>query len=690
MRLRTLFGSAFLALTVILVAKDQPVPSSIASVKVFLSGAEVTRSAKTGLVPGQTTLLFTGLSQELDPANIQVNGQGAFTILGVRHRLNSSDSTSSKQEIITIEARIKGLAAEIAREQADINLLSKEEARLVKNELFGGDKGVGMEELQRMNEYMQRRLEAISAGTLAKQERITGLNDALNEQHRKLVEVRGRKPVPTSEVLVEVSCKATLQVRLTLKYFVRSAGWTPAYDIRVKDISQPLELVYKAQVFQSTGEDWSDVALALSSGEPKKGAVMPLLSTWSLDFGMPRVPAAAPAPYQAGIREVRGFVRDERTGEPLPFVSITVVDAQGSTLNGTSTDFDGYYAIAIPDNGKELRFNYVGYNSQGTPISSGVINQNLSPGPELQEVAVVGHKTPLIDKDGGASAASVSREQIRNVPARSVTHIQGARTEDSYYYIDGVKVARGAGIGLPRSAIEEVQVGGAGVPANYGDITGGLLNVDRALAERAERRAVNFEFSISLPYSIPSDGQNHVVAVREERMPAQYKHYCTPKLDLDAFLFAKVTGWDTLNLLPGDAQIYFEGTFVGESRLDPTTTGDTLDLSLGRDKGITVQRTKRKDFSQKKTVGGKRIDSVGWELAVRNNKSQAVQLVITDQFPVAVRSEIEVELTESSDAQVSTERGFLTWKKALEPRASQTGNFGYSAKYPKEGVVVLE
>lgn len=669
---RSLVSPILVAFALICSGKEIPAPSTITNAKVFLSGAEITRIAKLGLPVGNTTLVFTRLSAELDPANIQVRGQGAFTILGVRHRLNSSDSVATKQAVTTIEARIKSLAAEITREQAAIELLTKEEARLAKNDLFGGDKGVSMEELQRMNEYMQRRIETISTGMINKQEHITELNEALNEQHRKLVEVRGRKPVPTSEVLVDVTCRTATEARLTLSYLVRSAGWTPSYDIRVKDIGQPLELVYKAQVFQSSGEDWNDVALALSSGEPKKGAVMPLLSIWLLDFGMPRAPATAPAPYRAGIREVRGFVRDEQSGEPLPFVSITVVDAQGTTLNGATTDFDGYYAIAIPDNGKELRFNYVGYNSQGTPINSGVINQNLAPGQELQEVAVTRYKAPLIDKDGGASGATISREQIRNMPARSITSIQGARGESSSYYIDGVKVAAGE------------------VPANYGDITGGLINVDRALAERAVRRAVNFEFNMEVPYSIPSDGQGHSVAVREERMEADYKHYCTPKLDLDAFLFAKVTGWDTLNLLPGDARIYFEGTYVGESRLDPTSTGDTLDLSLGRDKGITVQRTKRKDFSQKRTVGGKRVDSISWELAVRNNKEQAVQLVITDQFPISVRSEIEVELVETSAAQVSEEKGLLTWKKALAPRASETWTFGYSAKYPKEGLVVLE
>ena len=159
---------------------------------------------------------------------------------------------------------------------------------------------------------------------------------------------------------------------------------------------------------------------------------------------------------------------------------------------------------------------------------------------------------------------------------------------------------------------------------------------------------------------------------------------------VDAFLFAKVTGWEALNLLPGPMHIYFEGTYVGESELDLSAAGDTLDLSLGRDKGVAVQRTKRKDFSQKQTVGSKRTDSISWELAVRNNKAQAVQLIVTDQFPVAARSEIEVELVESSAARVDKAKGFLSWKKTIEPRTNAQWVFTYSVKYPKEGVVWLE
>ena len=88
-----------------------------------------------------------------------------------------------------------------------------------------------------------------------------------------------------------------------------------------------------------------------------------------------------------------------------------------------------------------------------------------------------------------------------------------------------------------------------------------------------------------MPYTIPSDGKNHQVGVQEQELTSSYKYYCTPKLDLDAFLFAQVTGWEGLNLLAGPAYIYFEGTYVGESLLDLAGVGDTLDISLGRDQG---------------------------------------------------------------------------------------------------------
>lgn len=204
---------------------------------------------------------------------------------------------------------------------------------------------------------------------------------------------------------------------------------------------------------------------------------------------------------QVGSGSLQGVVKDKKSGEPLPFVSV-VVENRGTRIAATQTDFDGNYKISPIDPGTyDVTVSYVGY--QPMKVTGVVVNSNkitfqdaeLNSGVDLEEVEVVRYKVPLIDKDGGASGTTVTRDQIAKMPARSATSIattvagastagtgggvsiRGARSENTYYYIDGVKVSAGAGIGLPKSAIEEVQVVTGGVPANYGDVTGGLVNI---------------------------------------------------------------------------------------------------------------------------------------------------------------------------------------------------------------------
>lgn len=211
--------------------------------------------------------------------------------------------------------------------------------------------------------------------------------------------------------------------------------------------------------------------------------------------------AAAPALAQVGTGSLKGKITDKKTGEPLPFVNI-VVENRGSQVTGGATDFDGNYFIKPIDPGTyDVVVSYVGYQpykNAGVVINSNIItflNIQLNAGIELKEFEVVQYTVPLINKDGGASGGTVTREDIAKMPGRSAASIattvagasdagtgggisiRGARTEATYYYIDGVKVPAGAGTGLPKGAIEEVQVITGGVPANYGDVTGGLINI---------------------------------------------------------------------------------------------------------------------------------------------------------------------------------------------------------------------
>lgn len=205
---------------------------------------------------------------------------------------------------------------------------------------------------------------------------------------------------------------------------------------------------------------------------------------------------------QVGTGTLQGTVKDKTTSEPLPFVSI-VIENQGARVAGGQTDFDGNYRITPIDPGSyDVTVSYVGY--QPLKVTGVIINSNnitfqdfsLNSGLELKDVEVIRYKVPLIDKDGGASGATVTRDQIAKMPTRTVNSIatsvagassagnsdggvsiRGSRSENTYYYIDGVKVPANAGLGLPKSAIEEVQVITGGIPASYGDVTGGLVNI---------------------------------------------------------------------------------------------------------------------------------------------------------------------------------------------------------------------
>lgn len=210
------------------------------------------------------------------------------------------------------------------------------------------------------------------------------------------------------------------------------------------------------------------------------------------------------------------------------------------------------------------------------------------------------------------------------------------------------------------------------------------------IANTVAYRTTTVEFVIETPFSIPTDGMPHMVGVKNHSIPATYKHYCTPKLDKDAFLYARTTGWEDLNLLPGAANVFFEGTFVGQSFLQLDVPKDTLDISLGRDKGVVVERVKRKTTNEKAVIGGSRTVTIGWDLAVRNTKATAVYLEVRDQFPLSPQSEIEVKLVESPGAQMNEQTGQLTWNISVEPRATKKLGFSYTVKHPKDMPVVLE
>lgn len=210
-----------------------------------------------------------------------------------------------------------------------------------------------------------------------------------------------------------------------------------------------------------------------------------------------------------------------------------------------------------------------------------------------------------------------------------------------------------------------------------------VANIPESDFENISVSELSAEFDIERTYTIPSDNKPYIVNVTEHDLPTMYKHYAVPKLDKDAFLLARITNWQDLNLIEGTANIYFGGTFVGQSFIETRNVSDTLDISLGRDNKVLVTRTKLKDYSSVKYIGSNRKETHAYRMVIKNNRKVPINIEVLDQVPVSQDSDIEVTTEEKSDAEKNDLTGKLKWLFNVEPNQSKTVDLTFTVKYPK-------
>src|SRR5690606_29889251 len=157
-----------------------------------------------------------------------------------------------------------------------------------------------------------------------------------------------------------------------------------------------------------------------------------------------------------------------------------------------------------------------------------------------------------------------------------------------------------------------------------------------------------------------------------------------PKLEKEAFLLAEIEDYSKYNLLSGEANIIFEGMYAGKTYIDPNSTSDTLRLSMGRDKKVSVKREKVADKSGSKFLSSYKEQTFTYDLTVKNNKKETVSLMLKDQYPISTDKDIQVELLESDGAKINKETGVLTWELKLKPGESKKLRISYKVRYPKD------
>lgn len=608
------------------VSGQTKVKTSVEKVTLFIDGAQVTRTEQVDIPAGNSTLVFTGLSPYLDDKSMQVAAKGRFTVTAVNRLFNHTDSLERSARQQALEQELANIRQQQKKQQAAREVIDAESDLLKVNCSVGNrNAATPLAAIKELNEYYASRMEELKRRTLELEGQLKTLSEREQQVLADLTQLGGRQTAPMSEVEVRIESPTACKGVFTLTYYVRNAGWFPSYDIRSGGLSEPVEISYKANIFQNTREEWKNVALTLSSSNPTTGSIAPQLKTWWLDYGM------APPRYNPSLTSntVSGTVFDEQR-EPLIGASVLV---PGTTV-GTSTDVQGRYSVTVPNGASSLQFNYIGYKSQTRAIAGNTMNVVMQEdNAQLDEVVVTGYGSA----PSAALTGRVAGVQARNKAATRTVEMEFADfAEES----DMMEVGQ-----------TQTQLG--------------------------------YEFEIRQPYTIPSDGKSVAAEIGRYRLPAVYTYRSTPKIDKDAFLVAETTDWAKLNLLEGEANVYFENTFVGKSILSPREAGDTLRFSMGRDRGIRIERTKESDYSARRAVGSNQTQTMGWKLTVRNTRTEPVVLMLTDQLPVSRNSSITVTEEELSGGTLDKETGTVTWRLELKPGEQRELKLRYAVKYPK-------
>ena len=602
-------------------------------------------------------MVFTKLTDFLDPNTVQVKANGDLTILSVRTRKNFEDIRISNDKMDALNAqRLVLEKKEIAlRDEYEILELDKE--LLMRNrDLKGQDKGISMIELKEAYAFMHQKMNEITVRESAIYDELEKLTKEMNKLEQEILSQRSKPVINYTEIVVEIDVEKETDASFFFNYISPNASWKPYYDMRSDGIGKPIKLEAKALVSQNTGIEWKNVDMVLSTNDPYENSKEPIIAPWYINYNnypqqKYQTQRNLPTVDYSG-EKIQGEVIDANTGEPMPFTKISF---PSNPSIGVITDVDGKFSVSVPRNERQIIASFVGYQSSTLSINAPYIKFFLvADEVNLEEVVVM--------SDDVYSNSTITREDISRLPVRSADGIMASGKKRKY------KSSNKAYDEVSKSEDKKAQYAQSNVV----------------------KKDLRMEYQIQSKMSIPTDGMDHRVQIANFDLDASYEYHTAPKIDPAVFLAAQVTGWEKLNLLSGESNIYFDGTYIGKSHIDVNSTKDTLSFSFGKDSKVIVERTKVKDKSSNKVLGSRQKYEVTWEIRMRNNGGAAIPIIVKDQFPISTNNEIKVRNGEFGTAQLTEKTGILVWKLNLPLGGSQNLQFGYTVDYQKGYTLYLE
>ena len=280
--------SLFAFLTYLSAYTEKEIKAVIKHVTVYPDRAQLTHEASIDLPVGESILKLSGLSPYIDAQSIQVKGFGDFIILSVNHQNNYLQNLEDSHEVKNIRSQIESLQIKIEDEKAAISIIKEKELFLKANmTILVKETTFSIDQVKNMIELYTSNMDQVTMTVLKKGRLIKDYEKQIAALQQQISNKLGKQQLPSGEISVTVTSDKPVSGKLNFSYVVANAGWYPSYDIRVDDITKPVSIFSKANVYQNTGVAWNDVKLSFSNATPWVVGNVPVQYPWYVDFYNP-------------------------------------------------------------------------------------------------------------------------------------------------------------------------------------------------------------------------------------------------------------------------------------------------------------------------------------------------------------------------------------------------------------------
>ncbi|HBS11580.1 MAG TPA: hypothetical protein DEO36_03420 [Flavobacteriaceae bacterium] len=487
------------------------VSHNINEVTIYLNNAEITRTGNVDIPEGKSDILFKGISSRILDQGLKLEMSNNVRIYTIEIEPDN-DSLSRNKEYQKITNTIRTLKESFSLNEIKLQTLKKEIQYLEANMKIGGANRVTYAQIDQGAQYFSKKINLL-------QQKIHD-----EKIKKELLELKIEKEESLQEKLIHTLKKTNASIRVTiissiatnskinLRYLVSNALWKPIYSIRANEGQSSITIQYQAQLYNDTGNDWTNKPITLAILDSSADINKPEMKIW--------------------------------------------------TLEGDEYEYS----------------NTRRYNNKKSK------NQKEE------------------------------KEQEYNT-----------------------------------------------------------LQVDN----------LSTRFKINDLHNIPSDATPHLIDVIEYNKDVTYYTLSIPKVKNGAFKVASIRDWDNLGLLDGMANLYYNDSYQGTSKIKTQQINHTLDIALGKDNTFNISRKKVSSLSRRNLIGFNIKEVITYEILVKNNKNTKSSLQIKDQIPISTSKNVEATPLELSSGILDPINGQVVWNISLKPNEVKKLILKVSIKYPK-------